>query len=303
MPVSKIKPPLLKPRDEVAIVSPAFAIDGSRIESAVRILEGWGLRVHIGSNALRQNGPFAGSDRQRMTDLQKATSDRKIKAVFCSRGGYGLLRIISSIDFSPLHENPKWYVGYSDITVLHVWLSEKYRIISLHGEMPLNYSNPEKSRESLESLRKALFEGEVTIEWNNETVRRKNVSGEITGGNLSLLYSLIGTPGDPVTAGKILFIEDTGEYYYHIDRMITSMKLAGKFNDLKAVVIGGMNDMVNGKVPWGRNIRETVSDLLREYNYPVLFDFPAGHIPDNRAFYIGAPALIAFKGKKATLTF
>lgn len=303
MPVSKIKPPLLKPGDEVAIVSPAFAIDEPAVESSVSILESWGLKVRQGRHILKRDGPFAGTDRQRLSDLQKATSDTRIKAVFCSRGGYGLIRIIDKVDFSALRRHPRWYVGYSDVTVLHAWLSERYGIISLHGEMPLNYSNPSKKPESLETLRKALFEGCGAVEWEGPTMRKRSVAGEITGGNLSLLYSLAGTPGEPQTDGKILFIEEVGEYYYHLDRMLSSLKLAGKFRGLKALVVGGMNDMADSRVPWGRDTRETISDIFREYDYPVFFDFPAGHVPDNRAFYIGAMAEIQCSGKKSKLTF
>lgn len=303
MPVRKIRPPLLKPGDEVAIVSPAFVIDGSKIESSVKVLESWGLKVHVGRNVLKQDGPFAGTDRQRLSDFQKFTSDNRVKAVFCSRGGYGFLRIIDRIDFTPLRRYPKWYAGYSDVTILHAWLSEKCNMISIHGEMPLNFSNPAKSTETLETLRMALFEGCRPVEWEAEAFRPKIVSGEVTGGNLSLLYSLIGTPAEPRTRGRILFIEDVGEYFYHLDRMMYSLKLAGKLKDLNAMVVGGMNDMADGKVPWGRSVRETITGVVREYKYPVFFGFPAGHISDNRAFYVGASASIRMQGSRAGISF
>jgi muramoyltetrapeptide carboxypeptidase len=175
--------------------------------------------------------------------------------------------------------------------------------MSIHGEMALNFNNSEKTPETFASLRKALFGEPLEHVWTSSIYRPANIRGEVTGGNLSLLCSLLCTEADPETKGRILFIEDVGEYYYHIDRMLTSLKLSGKLQNLSGLVIGGMNKMTEIKIPWGKSIEETVYDIVSEYDYPVFFNFPAGHISDNRAFYIGKKAKIEIAGSSASLIY
>lgn len=299
----KIQPPVLKPGDEVAIISPAYSIDEDKINNAVNLYEGWGLKVHIGMNALRHDGPFAGTEKERIFDLQRVTDNRNIKAVFCSRGGYGLLKIIDRIDFSPLRRNPKWFVGFSDITILLVWLSERENMMSIHGEMPLNYKSDRIAQETIDSLYGALFGGLKPVRWRGEFIRPGYATGEVTGGNLSLLYSLVGTPAEPKTRGRIFFIEDTDEYYYHIDRMMTSLKLAGRLKGLSALVSGAFTEMKDTKIPWGINEQQIISGVTSAYKYPILAGFPSGHTDDNRAFFIGRKAKIEIKGDEAVFSY
>ncbi|HSO78020.1 MAG TPA: LD-carboxypeptidase [Bacteroidales bacterium] len=296
-------PGYLTEGDTVAIISPSGVVDRDVILKAVVILKASGFSVVLGENVFRQNGCFAGSDRERLSDLQHATDDPDVRAVFCSRGGYGISRIIDQVDFSSLKKNPKWYVGFSDITVLHLWLNKLCGLVSLHAEMPLNYSNPKKTPESYTSVIKALKGEPETITWKSSHQATVSVQGPLIGGNLSLIYSLTGTPAEPDTDGSVLFIEEVGEYYYHLDRMITSLRLTGKLNNLAAMIVGGMEKMEQGNVTYNKSAEEIILDIAGHYNYPIIFNFPAGHISDNRAVYMGREAVVTQNGFVTSLTF
>ena len=296
-------PPYLTGGDHLAIVSPSGIVEKDMILKAVKMLNNSGFEVTLGENVFGRSGCFAGNDRERLHDFQQATDDPAVKAVFCSRGGYGVSRIIDRVDFSALKKNPKWYVGFSDITVLHLWLNRVCNLVSLHAEMPLNYTNPRKTPGSYNTIIKALKGEPEPIIWKSSHDATFNVEGTVMGGNLSLIYSLTGTPAEPDTDGAILFIEEVDEYCYHLDRMLTSLRLTGRLSNLAALVVGGMEKIGNDKVSYNKSAEEIVLDIVGHYSYPVLFNFPAGHVADNRAFYMGRRARLKQDGMVASLTY
>ncbi len=287
-----IIPQFLRPGDRVAVVSPSGVVDAGAVKSAVKKIESWGLEVTVGANCLASYGPFAGTDAQRISDLQQALDDASVRAVLCSRGGYGMSRIIDRIDFSAFLESPKWIVGYSDITVLNMWLGTLYGVATIHGEMLLNYDNPAKTPRTVSTVRDLLFGMPAACTWEGVAINGNAASGILTGGNLALLYSLAGTIARPETEGKILFIEDIGEYYYSVDRMLHSLRLAGMLDNLAALLVGDFGDMQDQRIPFGRSVEQIVTDVAGGYGYPIFFGFPSGHSDDNPAIYLGREAVI-----------
>jgi muramoyltetrapeptide carboxypeptidase len=285
-------PPFLREGDKVAIVSPSGVAGREVTERGIKVIEGWGLQVVAGRNLFASNAIFAGTDEQRLHDLQEALDDNTVKAIISARGGYGMSRIIDKIDFSAFTASPKWIVGFSDITVLHLWVNTLFGIATIHGEMPLNYSNPNRTLRSAGSVREMLFGTTVPCCWKGNAVNQADAAGIITGGNLSLLYSLAGTVARPETAGRILFIEDIGEYYYHLDRMLVSLKLAGMLDNLSALLVGSFDDMKEPKAEYGKTTEEIITEIAGGAGYPIFFGFPAGHCDDNVAIRMGSKAEI-----------
>ncbi|MGZ3750718.1 MAG: S66 peptidase family protein [Mucilaginibacter sp.] len=277
--------PFLKKGDKIAITCPAKKLKGPMAD-AVALLQSWGLEVVLGETVEASFHQFAGDDQLRAHDMQRFIDDDSIKAIIAARGGYGTIRIIDHLDFSRFAANPKWLVGFSDITVLHAHLHANYQAQTIHGQMPVNI--PDASAHSLQTLRKALFGEEINYSFTSHALNRSgNAEGVLTGGNLSLLVAVMGSASDYSCDGKILFIEDVGEYLYSIDRMIRTLDRAGKLKNLAGLIVGGFTEVKDNDIPFGQTVPEIIMEVVKNYNYPVCFDFPAGHIPDNQSLVFG----------------
>lgn len=277
-------PQYLKQGDKIGIVACARKISNAEIQSAIDLLTNWGLEVVLSKNLFNSENQYSGSDAQRTEDLQTMLDDDTIKAIVSARGGYGTMRIIDEIDFTKFIQNPKWVIGYSDITVLHSHI-HNFSIETLHATMPINF---DKNSEATETLIRFLFGEELHYEIIPHLYNREGSAvGELVGGNLSLIYALTGSVSDIDTHGKILFLEDLDEYLYHIDRMMMNLKRAGKLDGLAGLIVGGMTDMKDNTIPFGKNAEEIIYDAVKEYNFPVCFNFPAGHIDRNLPLCFG----------------
>lgn len=280
-----ITPEYLKNGDRIALVAPAGKISGETVDPAVKMLETWGLEVVPGIHLYDGDHQFAAGDNARLEDLQRALDDPSIKAVVCARGGYGTVRIIDWIDFDRFRKSPKWIIGFSDITVLHAHIHERYGIETIHGAMASGIGIPGPSSDT---LRQILFGEKLRHDFPTHPMSRQGVAkGPLVGGNLAILCSLLGSPSEPNTRGKILFIEEVGEHLYRIDRMMWSLKRSGKLDGLKGLIAGGMTEIKDTPDDFGKNANEIIFEHVKEYGYPVCFDFPAGHQPVNRALVFG----------------
>jgi len=280
------QPAYLKKGDKIAIVCPAKKLPGS-IAPAIAILESWGLEVIIGKTVTAEHHQFAGDDAMRAADLQGFLDDPEIKAIIAGRGGYGTIRIIDELDFTRFNAQPKWIVGFSDITIL---LSHTLAVLntqSIHGQMPYTFASA--TPESLSSLRNALFGEPNEYTYIPSFPGRPGVTeGILIGGNLTLLVTLQGSVSAIDYTDKILFIEDVGEHEYSIDRMMRTLKRAGKLANLKGLIVGAFNEIAGEPIPFGLSPEQVIWEIVKEYDYPVCFNFPVGHIDDNRAMVIGS---------------
>jgi len=297
-----IKPPRLKKGSLIRIVSPAGKIEEKHVLPAVQWLEKQGYRVKTGKHIFSRHFQFAGTDNERLGDLQEAFDDPKCDAIICSRGGYGTVRIIDQLNFTNFLEYPKWLVGFSDITALHCCLNN-YGVPSIHGVMPRFFlDETAQATESLQTLTNILSGENVIYQLPYSDFNRTGkANAEMVGGNLSLITSLIGTYYELDTDGKILFLEDVNEYLYQADRMMHQLKLSGKLDKLAALIVGDFTDMKDNNSPFGENVYEIISEAVSDYNYPVCYNFPAGHDKKNLALLFGKPWEIDVNKHETTL--
>jgi muramoyltetrapeptide carboxypeptidase len=295
------RPAFLKKNDQVAVIATAKNFPAEQLDKGLSTLETWGLRVQPGKNLYKTHHQFAGTDKERLKDLQQALDNKNIRAIFCVRGGYGTNRIIDQIELKHFRQSPKWLIGYSDVTVLHCLLQLK-GFQSIHGSMPLLFGKD--SPASLESLRKTLFGEHVQYEIKTDPLNRKGkVEGILTGGNLSILQSMTGTPTDFDTRKKILFLEEIDEYLYKLDRMMIHLKRAGKFKKLSGLVVGHLTDMKDNDSAFGKTAKEIILETVKDYKFPVCFNFPAGHERENMALRFGAKATLKIGKESSLLSF
>ncbi|WP_028979922.1 S66 peptidase family protein [Sporocytophaga myxococcoides] len=296
------KPDFLKVGDVVGVVATAKNFLPEELNAGIEIIKSWGVKVKVGKNCYNHFHQFAGTDEARFSDLQEFLDDKEVKAIICARGGYGTSRIIDDISFSGFEAHSKWVAGFSDVTVLLTHLNS-IGFQSIHSSMPVVFGK-NHNRHSIQTLRDTLFGKLNPFQFPYHKLNRTgNIEGQIVGGNLSILVSLIGTSSDISTEDKILFLEDVGENLYRIDRMMIQLKRAGKLNKLKGLIVGHFSDMSDNTVPFGKSAFEIIADSVKEYTYPVGFNFPAGHEADNRAFILGAKYILNVNSKESVVVY
>ena len=295
-------PPLVEEGDEVIILSPSSKIDKSFVQGAKKRLQSWGLRVQRAPHVLSSHGTYAGSIEQRLKDLQAALDDEKAKVIFCSRGGYGAVHLVGKLDFTRFREHPKWLIGFSDITALHnVFQHEGF--VSLHAPMARHLTVEPADDPATQALHDLLF-GIPVASYSaapHKLNRKGNSGGTLRGGNLAVFYGLRGTPWDIPAPGTILFIEDVGERPHSVERMLYNLKLGGVLEQLSGLIVGQFTEYEERK-QLGKELYGAIADLVKEYDYPVCFDFPVGHVTHNMPLLNGAEAELTVGRQGATLT-
>ncbi|MCH2229443.1 MAG: LD-carboxypeptidase [Crocinitomicaceae bacterium] len=291
----------LKKGDLIEILAPAKAIEKEHVQFAKKTLEDFGFKVRVSKHCLGQYNYFSGTISQRLSDFQKAVDDEEVKAILCARGGYGCIQIVDKIQWANMLRFPKWIIGFSDVTVFHQKLSSM-GLKSLHATMPLNFS--QNSKESISTLVDAVKGEKYTIESKTNSFNQLgDAQGTLRGGNLSILFSLLGTDDHIKFENSILFIEDLAEQIYHLDRMLYALDKAGILNRIKGLVVGGMTDMKDTSIPFGMTYQEVILSHFEYRNIPICFNFPVGHINDNRALIIGSEVTFYINQDGAKLTF
>lgn len=296
-------PPYLNPGDAIAIVCPAGYMPLEKAKACIDVLQDWGYNVKIGKTlGSGSQNYFSGTDQERLDDFQQMLDDDEVKAILCARGGYGFGRIIDQINFKKFKQSPKWVIGFSDVTVLHSHIYSNYKTATLHAPMASTFNDEGYKTEFVLSLKNALEGKKIKYECAvHEQNKKGQAIGELVGGNLSLLAHLIGTTSDIKTKGKILFLEDVGEYLYNIDRMFYQLKRGGKLDKLTGLIIGGFTEMKDTERPFGKNVYEIIHDIVKEYDYPVCFGFPVSHGKENYALKAGVGYKLKVGKNRVTL--
>jgi muramoyltetrapeptide carboxypeptidase len=297
-------PPYLKKGDTIGITCPAGFMAKEKAQTCIDTLQQWGYQVMVGKT-LGSNSPnyFSGTDEERLNELQAMLDDDSINAILCGRGGYGAGRIIDQLDFKKFKRKPKWIIGYSDITVLHSHIFSTCKIASIHASMASAFNDGGAGNEYVLSLKKILAGKKSNYSCTPQPYNKTGTAtGELVGGNLSLLAHLTGTPSDINTKNKLLFIEDVGEYIYGVDRMLYQLKRSGKLASLAGLIVGGFTDMKDTDRPFGKGIDEVVNDIVKDYHYPVCFHFPVSHSAENYALKIGAVYTLTVAKNKVRLS-
>lgn len=296
-----IIPNHLQPGDKISIVCTARFVEKSDINEAIHLAESWGLKVVLGSSIGLKHHQFGGTDIERLQDLQNQINNPQIKAIWCARGGYGTARILDNIDCKPLLKHSKWIIGYSDITALHLYI-QHFGLCSLHAQMPVDLAS--KSDKTIESLKMSLFVKPCNIQYTSKFNSQNGYAkGTLIGGNLSVLYSVLGTKNLPDFSDKILFIEDIDEYLYHIDRMMLNLSRNGVLQQLKGIIVGSMTKMNDNNIPFGKSAQEIIAHYTNRLNIPIAYDCPVGHGFENLCLTLGAEIRLHVDENKISIEY